>query len=303
MIINKPTLWLMDPHLAFSTLLESSEYSERSVRVYTAVFNKFMRFLDDNAVSLKDVSIADFATFFTKEKISQKGQHTYIIVFKRVFDQMTDEGVMVGDNPAADYNRQVKSRRRGRAKKRLPTVLTDKETENLMEALNGLNPSFSDQREKTMILLMLATGIRCSECAELKVVAVDLGTNPKIRVIGKGNKERAIPLTDAIARELEHYQQLRLNGRIPGEYFFANRKGQAPSPSAVYRMVNRNIKLAGINKERRTGPHILRHTFGTRQFAAGIPPAVVKLWMGHSSLATTLIYEHVLGTSDNLKPA
>lgn len=303
MIKNKPTLWLIDPHLAFSSLLESSEYSQRTAKVYTAIFNKFIRFLDESTVSLKDVSIADFATFFTKEKISQKGQYTYIIVFKRVFDQMADEGVMGDDNPAADYNRQVKNRRRGRVKKRLPTVLSDKETESLIQVLDGLNPSFSDQREKTMILLMLATGIRCSECAELKAEAVDLGANPKIRVIGKGNKERAVPLTDVIAAELEHYQQLRLNEEIPGELFFANRRGQPPSPSAVYRMVNRNIKLAGIKKEHRAGPHILRHTFGTRQFAAGIPPAVVKLWMGHSSLATTLIYEHVLGTSDNLKPA
>lgn len=303
MIKSKPTLWLIDPHLAFTGLLESSEYSERTVKVYTAIFNKFMRFLDESVISLKDVSITDFATFFTKEKIGQKGQYTYIIVFKRVFDHMADDGIMGDDNPAADYNRQVKIRRRGRVKKRLPTVLSDKETESLMQVLNGLKPSFSNEREKTMILLMLATGIRCSECAELKAEAVDLGANPKIRVIGKGNKERAVPLTDAITAELEHYQQLRLNEEIPGELFFANRRGQAPSPSAVYRMVNRNIKLAGIKKERRAGPHILRHTFGTRQFAAGIPPAVVKLWMGHSSLATTLIYEHVLGTSDNLKPA
>ena len=157
-------------------------------------------------------------------------------------------------------------------------------------------------RERTILLLILGTGLRCSEVSGLKIENVHLEEPARLRVLGKGRKEREIPIPDPICDVLEEFLEIRSKYKKTGEFLFGNMHGNPIREASIYEMVRRTLSRAGIVKPN-MGPHLLRHTFATRQFEAGIPPAIIKNWMGHSSLATTLIYEHVSISGNGIKPA
>lgn len=281
--------------LDLDALCQAAGFSTRTRTTYAMLAGKFDAFLARHRIPWVAVTPTLIDRFFADHGHAQATRTSYLAALNLIFDAMIEQGTII-DQPA----RAVQARRaarRGRTPKRLPAVLSDAEVQQLLEVLpNG--DTLTARRTRMIVQLLLETGMRREECANLPVSAFDLGRNPVIRVIGKGNKEREIPLTPDYAARMQDWLDERERFGIPGRFCFAHQTGTPLTPNGIYQMLRRLLVQAGIAKTK-MGPHVLRHTFATRQLRAGIAPAVVKLWLGHASLATTLkVYEHVADSGD-----
>lgn len=174
----------------------------------------------------------------------------------------------------------------------LPKVLTVEEVNTLLEAPD-LQTSIG-YRDKTMLELLYATGMRVTELVTLPLVSIDLRLG-YIRVIGKGSKERIVPLGSVAKKYLERYirvvrQELVISGSAPKELFLT-KSGAAMTRQEFYKLINGYGKLAGINKS--ISPHMLRHSFATHMLNNGSDLRVVQELLGHADISTTQIYTHL----------
>lgn len=179
----------------------------------------------------------------------------------------------------------VKTPRGGR---RLPQVLNEAEVKALVEAPIS-------QRDRAIILLMLYAGLRVQEVSWLKRSSLDLVTG-SVRVLGKGDKERMVPLHHRLVSCLQ-YWMFCTSGHADDALFPGYRDG-ALKPRALAKVVGRAAFDAGL---RPISPHILRHTFATRLLRKGVNLRIVQELLGHASLSTTAIYTHL--TTDDLAKA
>ena len=167
-------------------------------------------------------------------------------------------------------------------------------SENEMEEVLTLIPfpdSFEGKRDKLIIELLYATGIRRSELIGLKTTDVDYG-NQLLKVLGKRNKERYIPLLDSILENLQLYdnERAKIAGESSGDYLFLTKKGVKIYDMLVYRVINDYFARASVKVKK--SPHILRHTFATHMLNKGADLNAVKELLGHAGLASTQVYTH-----------
>ena len=173
----------------------------------------------------------------------------------------------------------------------LPKNLTEKDVEVLLSApdvkqLIGL-------RDRTMLEVLYASGLRVSELVNLKVAQVSLNTGV-VRVMGKGGKERLAPLGEEALNWINRYikeARLMLLGKKTSEALFVTARGSAMTRQAFWHLIRRHAIQAGINKP--LSPHTLRHAFATHLLNHGADLRVVQLLLGHSDISTTQIYTHV----------
>jgi integrase/recombinase XerC len=154
------------------------------------------------------------------------------------------------------------------------------------------NPvGFEEIRDKLIIDLFYTTGIRRTELIYLKAGDVNVSNN-SIKVLGKRNKERILPLLPVIAQQLIFYldERTRLEKVTDADYFFLTRKGLKLNNSFVYRLIN--MYFSTVSNKVKKSPHVLRHTFATHLLNNGADLNSVKELLGHSSLASTQIYTH-----------
>lgn len=181
--------------------------------------------------------------------------------------------------------------------RRLPSFIDQKEVKNLLD-----NDFFPDTFEgKTIYLvieLLYQTGIRRSELINLKERHVDKYSNT-IKVLGKGNKERLIPINQQLLGDIEEYiseRKTRFSGSEES-VLLVNKKGKPLDPKSVYNIVKSNLGKVSTSKAK--GPHVLRHSFATHLTNNGAQINAIKELLGHSSLAATQIYTH--NTIEKLK--
>jgi integrase/recombinase XerC len=159
----------------------------------------------------------------------------------------------------------------------------------ILDEQNEFPIGYQQIRDKLIIELFYTTGIRRAELIELKNSQVDI-TNQTIKVIGKRNKERIIPLLPTIIEQITNYQHERISVKNSqnNPYFFLTTKGLKLNESLVYRLIN--SYFSKVSEKVKKSPHILRHTFATHLLDNGADLNAVKELLGHSSLASTQIY-------------
>ncbi|MGQ9581203.1 MAG: site-specific tyrosine recombinase XerD, partial [Armatimonadota bacterium] len=148
-------------------------------------------------------------------------------------------------------------------------------------------------RDKAMLETLYATGLRVSELVSLKIGDVDLKSR-FLRCVGKGNKERLVPLGEIAVQYINSYVEgprNRLIGRKGSEYLFLTEQGRPMSRVMFWKIVKKYARIAGITKE--ITPHTLRHSFATHLLERGADLRSLQEMLGHSSIATTQIYTHV----------
>ena len=178
--------------------------------------------------------------------------------------------------------------------KKLPTVLSIEEVENLLNVLSDDTPL--ELRNKTMIELAYSSGLRVSELVDLKLGNLHLN-NGFIEIFGKGNKERIVPVGEEaiylINKYLETARLLYVNNKSK-DYVFLTRRGTNMSRQMFFEIIREKAKLAGITKE--ISPHKLRHSFASHLLERGIDLRLIQELLGHESISTTEIYTHINNT-------
>ena len=184
-------------------------------------------------------------------------------------------------------------------KKRLPQYVDEKGTEVLFKYVE-FEDSWKGRTENLIMQLFYNTGMRQAELVGLKESQVDK-SNSQIKVLGKGNKERVIPVSrDLINLAVQYMQDKRKNfEKFDADYVLINDKGKKLYPKYVYNTVKKYLSAKDVTTINKRSPHILRHTFATHLMNNGADINAVKELLGHSSLAATQVYTH--NTIDKLK--
>ncbi|MFH1873937.1 MAG: tyrosine recombinase XerC [Pseudomonadota bacterium] len=173
--------------------------------------------------------------------------------------------------------------------KRIPKFLTVDEIFSLLSAPNS--KTVLGARDKAILELLYASGLRVSELVSLNIPEINLEEGV-VRVLGKGRKERLVPVGNKASQALRQYYELRKKLASEGDNaVFVNKHGQRISVRSVERMLIKYLRQTGINKT--VTPHVLRHTFATHLLNAGADMRGIQELLGHSSLSTTQKYTHI----------
>ncbi len=173
----------------------------------------------------------------------------------------------------------------------LPISLSEQDVELLLNAPETTNAL--GFRDKTMLEMLYATGLRVSELVSLKFEHISFRQGV-VRIIGKGNKERLVPVGEEAMSWLEGYMDQARKSLLHErqcDYLFVTNRADGMTRQAFWHIIKRHAKTAGINKE--LSPHTLRHAFATHLLNHGADLRVVQLLLGHSDLSTTQIYTHI----------
>jgi len=207
----------------------------------------------------------------------------YLSTWRQYYRWLVREGAIDSDPVAL-----IESPKAGRS---LPRALSEEQIESLLEAPDTGTPL--GLRDRAMLELMYATGLRVSELVNLELVNLNLNQGV-IRVIGKGQKERLVPIGDEAHDSLKVYlsdgRPVLLKGAQTNSVFVTTRKS-AMTRQAFWYMVRRYAGRCGISQK--LSPHMLRHSFATHLLNHGADLRVVQLLLGHSDLSTTQIYTHI----------
>lgn len=181
--------------------------------------------------------------------------------------------------------------------KRLPVFIKEEDTARMVDSLSGVTEDWKSLNAKMLIAIFYATGMRLSELINLKEKQVDF-SNSQIKVLGKGNKERIIPVSKEVVDMIRDYQQLKKREfEQPEDMLLVTEKGKKMYPKYAYLLVNQVLGQASTLDKK--SPHVLRHTFATHLMNNGADLNAVKELLGHSSLSSTQVYTH--NTIEKLK--
>ena len=261
--------------------------SPYTVRNYTTDLLGFFQFLKARGIgSLKDVDkpvLRDFLSHLMEQGLVKASIARKLSAIRSFYRYLLREG-MVPTSPVATTSSPKLDRR-------LPSFLTIEEVERLLEAPDLSKPN--GLRDRALLELLYASGLRVSELVSLNLEQVNLNTN-EIRVLGKGSKERVvligIPAAEALSVYLNQGRP-ELSGKKLSSALFLNRYGERLIKRGVQRVLEKYTNIAGIDK--RVHPHLLRHTFATHLLDGGADLRVVQELLGHADLSSTQIYTHV----------
>jgi integrase/recombinase XerD len=245
------------------------------------------RGLDATMVGPAEVSdfLAELAEGNGRPPCSAATVHRKAACLRAFYRHLRREEIVTKDPTAA-----LSAPRRGR---KLPQVLNQAEVKRLLEQPRGAAPAAL--RDRALLELMYASGLRASETTGLEVADIDFTRN-FLRTRGKGSKERIVPLGRQAAVAIQAYLRSgrpRLAGDHAEPKLFVNFRGGPLTRQGLYKIVQRHARTAGLAGK--MSPHTLRHTFATHLLAGGCDLRSVQEMLGHSDIATTQLYTHLSG--------
>ena len=254
--------------------------SQNTVASYCSDVDKFLSFLQCRA---EDAGAEDIISFLSKDdNLSKRSQARKLSALKSFFGWMIAEGMME-DNPCD----RIDGPKIGRY---LPDVLSIEEIDAMIRSTDC--STWQGKRDKAILETLYGCGLRVSEAVELKISDLYLDEG-FIKVRGKGDKERLIPIGELASDAIVTYMEDR---PVPAEaaaddILFLNRFGKRLSRISMFKMVKKQALLVDIRKE--ISPHTFRHSFATHMLENGADLRVVQELLGHESIVTTEIYTHI----------
>ena len=269
-------------------------YSNHTVESYQNDLYQFSAFLDQ---SFPEVSIGNadpkcvraWVIFLMEEKINPRSVNRKLATLRSFFKFLKKQGKL----DAA----QMQNLTALKTRKNLPVFVQEAHLSKLLDDV-PFPDNFGGWRDKLVLELLYATGIRLSELLGLKETDVNMYERT-IKVLGKRNKQRLIPFSKNIGQILEKYRCVKNKSFSDnrGVYLFVTDKGDACYPMFIYRIVKKYLNL--IPSVEKKSPHVLRHTFATHLLDKGADLNAIKELLGHTSLAATQVYTH--NSLDKLK--
>jgi integrase/recombinase XerD len=262
--------------------------SDNSVYAYTYDLKKFGEFLSSQKKDIMSATGDDIRQFLKFEKMKKHNSSRTLarsLAAIRQFYNFISDTVGELDNPTSKIETP-------QVKKTLPEFLTIKE-------INKLNQSISEDeiyelRDKALFELLYSCGLRISEAVELVMHNIDF-VNRYVRVLGKGSKERLVPVNEEAIRLLKRYlresRPVILGSNRTSEYVFISKKGPSLNRKSVWRLLKGYVERIEIKKN--ITPHTLRHSFATHLIENGADLRSVQELLGHMDISTTQVYTHV----------
>ena len=264
-----------------SYLEQSRNYSDNTVKSYDNDLTKFSEYFNNkNILDLKQSDILEYINELNELKSTSLSHNISALKSFYNYYLKIDK---IKSNPIDG----IKLPKLG---KHLPDTLTIDEIETLLDI--DVHDAFS-ARNKAILELMYATGLRISEVVSLEFNNIDI-ESCIVRVIGKGNKERIVPINDYAINALKEYLNYYRNDLVKNEinnYIFLNNHGRIMTRQGIFKMIKNECFIKGIKKN--ISPHTIRHTFATHLLDGGANLRVIQLLLGHSDISTTQIYLHV----------
>ncbi len=282
---------LLDRYLDF--LMVEKGLAAQTIEAYSRDLVRYISFLDENgraAVSEADTPlILKYLISMRKDGLNARSRARHLVSIRGFYRFLTQEEIL-----NSDPTRLIDLPKSGL---KLPDVLTIDEVKRLLEAPDPIKPAGC--RDAAMLELLYAAGLRVSELITLKLQDVNL-TAGYVRVLGKGAKERVVPIGQYAQEKIRRYtngaRRALLKDHISGTLFVA-RAGKPLSRQGFWKLIKRYAVRAGLRKV--ITPHTLRHSFASHLLEGGADLRAVQTMLGHADIATTQIYTHV--ARDHLK--
>lgn len=261
-------------------------YSENTVEAYTHDIDYLLNYLRNENLKTEDVkldNLENFAAVLYEFGIASSSQARILCGVRSFFKYLVISGILK-DDPSELLEAPTVG-------EHLPEVLSTEEIDRMEAAINL--SKWEGQRNKAIIELLFSCGLRVSELVNLKFN--DIFERDKfLRIIGKGDKERLVPISESALHEIKLWLYDRNLMKIkPGEqdYVFLNRRGAHLTRTMILIMIKRTAEEAGITKT--VSPHTLRHSFATELLKGGADLRAIQEMLGHENIKTTQIYTHI----------
>ena len=259
--------------------------SHNTVASYCSDVERFLEiFMEDSGGEAGEATSDAIGEYLSSlsGKISKRSQARLLSALRSFFDWMILEG-QISENPCD----RVDSPKLGRY---LPAVLSVDEVNAIIDSVD--TSSEGGMRDRAILEFLYGCGLRVSEAAGLKIS--DIFVNEKfVRIIGKGDKERIVPMGDTAVEAFKDYLAVRQEADGPAyeDFLFLNRFGRNISRVAIFSMIKKQAMAAGVHKD--ISPHTFRHSFATHLIENGADLRAVQEMLGHESILTTEIYTHI----------
>ncbi len=261
-------------------------YSNNTIDTYITALRQFDEFLTEAFGTEIDVSMLDgddispYLGYMHDKGLKKTSLRLKISAVKSMFKFLYKKG-LIESNPASSVILPKKE-------KKLPNYMQVKEVEKLLEYFDG--NTFEGIRDRALVDLIYCCGLRISEALQLKINQIDL-SNKMLKVIGKGNKERYIPIGSKTLETMRMYEQVREHIPNREKALFIKPDGTKLDRFTAYRQINNAMGMVTDIKQK--SPHTLRHSFATHLLDNGADIRSVSEMLGHSSLSTTQVYTHL----------
>jgi len=275
-----------------SYLQHEKRYSAHTVTSYEVDLRQFTSFMEFTQQEFDPLTITErqvraWVVDLSESGISARSVNRKVTTLSVFYKYLKRSG-LVSSNPTENISRL-------KQKKELPAFVDEKPLQTLLDDI-PFGDDFGGWRDKAILELFYATGIRLSELLGVKLPDIDFAQH-YLKVTGKRSKQRLVPLNQNIEMCLKRYLEVRADNHYASDYVFLTIKGCRVYEKLVYRLVNRYLGLVTTMDKR--SPHVLRHTFATHMLNNGADLNIVKEILGHSNLAATQVYTH--NTFEKLK--
>lgn len=260
-------------------------FSKHTITAYQADLNQFAEFLQQNfeVDQIRLVNhqmVRGWLVHLMNNHVNPRSAARKLTTLKTFYRYLLKENI-VENNPMAKVTAP-------KIQKRLPVFVEEKPMQTLLDTI-AFDEGFSGVRDKLLLTMFYSTGIRLSELINLRTSDTDVNYN-QIKVLGKRNKERIIPITTELSEMITQYNVVRADNGLHNELLFVTDKGLKMYPKLVYNIVKKNLSLVTSIEKR--SPHVLRHTFATHLLNKGADLNAIKELLGHANLSATQVYTH-----------
>lgn len=267
-------------------LMVERSISKQSATYYTTDVRQFLQFLPQplNIEKIKESDIQNYIAVLHELRLTSASIARKITSLKMFFRFLVSEGKINSD--PSEYIELPK------IKRKLPSILTIEEINQLLASTESSNDP-NDLRARAIFEVLYASGVRASELLSLRIDDISF-TDGFIRVLGKGDKERLVPLGKPAIKAIKNYLNFARKHFLKQKtspYLFLNIRGEKLSRMGLHKILKQYLKKAKINKP--ITPHIFRHTFATHLLEGGANLRAVQEMLGHANISTTQIYTHI----------